>query len=81
MKQRESAIRLQMKPLLGRYKLQKLDKATYQREFINVLEKRYAPSMLKLLHTLFKIAINAAVEAEVLDRNRFTKVKLSEDAK
>lgn len=81
LKQRESAIRLQMKPLLGRHKLQKLDKATYQREFINVLEKRYAPSMLKLLHTLFKIAINAAVEAEVLDRNRFTKVKLSEDAK
>ncbi|MGE7091312.1 tyrosine-type recombinase/integrase [Lysinibacillus sp. NPDC048646] len=79
--QRESAIRLQMKPLLGRYKLQKLDKATYQREFINVLEKRYAPSMLKLLHSLFKIAINAAVEAEVLDRNRFTRVKLVDDAK
>ena len=31
--QREMAIRLQMKPLLGRYKLQTLDRTTYKREF------------------------------------------------
>ncbi|EJR99156.1 tyrosine-type recombinase/integrase [Bacillus mycoides] len=75
--QREMAIRLQMKPLLGRYKLQTLDRTTYKREFLNVLEKKYKPSTVHLFHTLFKIAINAAVEDEILSRNRFTKIKLS----
>ena len=75
--QREIAIRLQMKPLLGHYKLQKLDKATYQKAFINVLEDQYAPSMVRSLHTLFKIAVNAAVEEELIDRNRFTRIKFS----
>lgn len=77
--QRESAIRLQMKPLIGHYRLLKLDKVIYQREFIDVLENKYAPSMVKLLHSLFKIAINSAVEQEILPRNRFTKVKISND--
>ncbi|HDR7965393.1 tyrosine-type recombinase/integrase [Bacillus pacificus] len=75
--QREMAIRLQMKPLLGHYKLQTLDRTTYKREFLNVLEKKYKPSTVHLFHTLFKIAINAAVEDEILSRNRFTKIKLS----
>lgn len=72
--QREMAIRLQMKPLLGHYKLQTLDRTTYKREFLNVLEKKYKPSTVHLFHTLFKIAINAAVEDEILSRNRFTKL-------
>lgn len=72
-KQREMAIRLQMKPLLGHYKLQKLDRTTYKREFLNVLENKYKTSTVELLHTLFKVAINAAVEDELLTRNRFTK--------
>lgn len=78
-KQREMAIRLQMKPLLGHYKLQTLDKVTYQREYINALEKKYKPSTVKLLHNLFKIAINAAVDAEIITRNRFTKVIFKEN--
>ena len=44
---------------------------------MNVLEKKYKPSTVHLFHTLFKIAINAAVEDEILSRNRFTKIKLS----
>lgn len=72
-KQREMAIRLQMKPLLGHYKLQTLDRTTYKREFLNVLEEKYKNSTVELLHTLFKVAINAAVEDELLTRNRFTK--------
>ncbi|WP_456242904.1 site-specific integrase [Sporosarcina cascadiensis] len=76
-RQREMAIRLQMKPLLGHYKLQKLDRTTYKKEFLNVLEKKYKPSTVTLLHTLFKIAINAAVDDEMLGRNRFTKITLS----
>ncbi|PEP85323.1 tyrosine-type recombinase/integrase [Bacillus toyonensis] len=75
--QREMAIRLQMKPLLGHYKLQTLDRITYKRMFLNVLEKKYKPSTVHLFHTLFKIAVNAAVEDEILSRNRFTKIKLS----
>lgn len=73
-KQREMAIRLNMKPLIGHYKLQKLDRATYQKQYIDALEKEYKPSTVRLLHNLFKIAINAAVEEELLPRNRFTKV-------
>ena len=82
-KQREMAIRLQMKPLLGKYKLQQLDRSTYKREYLNVLEKKYKPSTVQLFHNLFKIAINAAVDDELLTRNRFTKMTLSanEDAK
>lgn len=76
-KQREMAIRLNMKPLLGQYKLQKLDRLTYQKVYIRELEKTYKPSSVKLLHNLFKIAINAAVEEEILQRNRFTKVSFT----
>lgn len=76
-KQREITIRLNIKPLLGHYKLQKLDRATYQNEYINALEREYKPSSVRLLHNIFKIAINAAVEEELLPRNRFTKVSFS----
>ncbi len=77
-KQREMAIRLQMKPLIGHFKLQQLTKAIYQKHYINELEKSYKPSTVRLLHNLFKIAINAAVEEEILLRNRFTKIAFEE---
>lgn len=76
-KQREIAIRLNIKPLLGHYKLQKLDRATYQKAYINALEDEYKHSSVRLLHNIFKIGINAAVEEELLPRNRFTKVSFS----
>lgn len=78
-KQREMAIRLQMKPLIGHFKLQQLTKSIYQKNFIDVLEGQYKPSTVRLLHNLFKIAINAAVEDERLDRNRFTKIAFKND--
>lgn len=74
--QRENAIKYQMKPLLGHYKLQNLNKVTYIREFIDVLKKDYKPNTVKLFHRLFKVAINAAVDDEILTRNRFTKIAL-----
>lgn len=77
--QREMAIRIVMKPLLGKYKLQKLDKATYKRAFINKLLNDYKPSTVKLFHTLFKIAINAAVDNEILTRNRFNNISIPND--
>lgn len=75
-KQRESAIRLQIKPLLGKYKLTELDKTTYKRVFINKLLKSYAPSSVQMFHRIFKTAINAAVDDEIIPRNRFNKITI-----
>lgn len=77
--QRTITIDKHIKPLLGRYKLRKLDKATYQRVFINKLLTKFKSRTVENYHTLFKIAINAAVENEILDRNRFVKIKIKDD--
>lgn len=77
--QREWIIRTQLKPYLSRFKLQKLDKMTYEREFIHKVEGHFKFGTIRLWHTIFKIAINAAVENEILDRNRFTKVAILND--
>lgn len=77
--QRESTIRLQIKPLLGKYKLTELDKTTYKRIFINPLLKRYAPSSVQTFHRIFKIAINAAVDDEIIPRNRFNKITIESE--
>lgn len=79
-RQRQSMIRDQFKPLLGKYKLSSLDKETYKREFIQKLEKKgYKASTIRLFHRVFKVAINAAVDNEFLPRNRFTKVVIRDD--
>lgn len=77
--QRENAIKYQMKPLLGKYKLATLDKTTYKRVFINELLKKYEPSTVQLFHRLFKVAINAAVDDEIIPRNRFNKISIPID--
>ncbi|WP_375199502.1 tyrosine-type recombinase/integrase [Lysinibacillus sp. RS11] len=77
--QYELSVRLHLKPLLGKYKLQKLDKPTYQREFIDKLEKKYKSGTVRLAHNIFKIAINAAIEEELLTRNRFNKITFTLD--
>lgn len=79
--QRKNAIRYQMKPLLGHYKLAELDKPTYKRVYINELTKKYKASTVMLFHRLFKIAVNAAVDNEILPRNRFNKISLFDDEK
>ncbi|SEM80311.1 Site-specific recombinase XerD [Terribacillus saccharophilus] len=76
--QRMKAIRLQIKPLLGKYKLAELDKATYIRVYINPLLKRYKPRTVGLLHRTFKIAVNAAVDNELIIRNRFNNIKIDQ---
>ncbi|PLR79712.1 recombinase XerC [Bacillus canaveralius] len=78
-KQRENAIKHQMKPLLGKYKLLELDKTTYKRVFINELLKKYQPGTVQLFHRLFKVAINAAVDNEILTRNRFNKITIPKE--
>ncbi|WP_231510815.1 site-specific integrase [Bacillus sp. UNC438CL73TsuS30] len=79
--QRESAIRLQIKPLLGKYKLTALDKTTYKRVFINELLKHYAPGSVQIFHRIYKTAINAAVDDEIILRNRFKKITIEMDKK
>ncbi|WML54347.1 tyrosine-type recombinase/integrase [Neobacillus sp. PS3-12] len=74
--QRQNAIKYQMKPLLGKYKLAELDKTTYKRMYINELLKKYEPSTVRLFHRLFKVAVNAAVDSEIIPRNRFTKITI-----
>lgn len=68
-----------MKPLLGRYKLVELDKTTYKRVYINKLLEKYKPSTVQLFHRLFKVAINAAVDDEILPRNRFNKIHIVQE--
>lgn len=77
--QRTNAIKYQMKPLLGKYKLNELDKTTYKRVYINVLLKEYKPSTVQLFHRLFKVAINAAVDDEIIPRNRFNKITIENE--
>ncbi|MFB6467649.1 tyrosine-type recombinase/integrase [Cytobacillus sp. Hz8] len=79
--QRKNAIKYQMKPLLGKYKLAELDKSTYKRVYINKLLKTYEPSTVQLFHRLFKIAINAAVDDEIIPRNRFNKISIPKEEK
>lgn len=77
--QRKNIIAHQIKPLIGNYKLSKLDKTTYKRAFINPLLRQYKLSTVKLFHTIFKIGINAAVDDEIISRNRFTKISFAEE--
>lgn len=68
--QRESFIRLQLKPLIGHVKLNKLDKLTYQRLFLDKLVDKYKPSTIRSFHVIMRTAINAAIEEEILLRNK-----------
>lgn len=74
--QRKNIIRYQVKPLIGKMKLCSLDKVTYKRKFITPLMKQYKPATVQLCHRIFNIAVNAAVDAEIIPRNRFTKVNV-----
>ncbi|WP_309241433.1 N-terminal phage integrase SAM-like domain-containing protein [Domibacillus sp. PGB-M46] len=74
--QREYIIRLHIKPLLGKYRLQKFDKATYKRDFINKLSKSHEPKTVQLFHGIFKIAVNAAVDNEIIPRTRFSNITI-----
>ncbi|MFF5993961.1 site-specific integrase [Lysinibacillus sp. KU-BSD001] len=78
--QRLGIIKNYLKPYVGHHKLQKLDRIIYQKSFINKLEGKFKASTIRLWHTIFKIAINAAVDAEILSRNRFNRIALPADS-
>lgn len=77
--QRADAIRVHLKSILGKYKLATLDKNTYKRVFINKLLETHKGSTVQNLHNLFKIAVNAAVDEEIIPRNRFNKIIIPDD--
>lgn len=81
MKQRNLAVNNHMKRLIGHFKIQKLDRLTYQRAFINELEKTLSPSTVLLYHSIFKAAINSAIDEEILTRNRFRKIRIQDNTK
>ena len=74
--QRQKIIEQQIKPLLGNYKLSKLDKITYKKAYIDELLKKYSVNTVKLYHRIFKICVNGAVDHEIITRNRFTKITI-----
>src|SRR5699024_2104950 len=73
----EHIVNTHIKPIIGHYKLKKLTASIYEREFINKkLDDGFKPNSVHRYHTLFKTAINFAVEEEILLRTRFTKIKI-----
>lgn len=78
---RKRVIEQQIKPLLGKYKLKRLDRTTYIREFINPQLEKYESGTVKAHHQVFTFAINSAVENEIIPRNRFTKIPIEKDDK
>lgn len=65
-----------IKPLIGHIKLVKLDRVTYIRLFINPMLEMLKPGTVRIIHDFFKQIINAAIDAEILRRNRFTKIQI-----
>ncbi|TKI53774.1 hypothetical protein FC756_22345 [Lysinibacillus mangiferihumi] len=74
-----NVIQNKIKPLIGKKKLSTLDKESYKRNFIWPLLKQYKPSSVRYYHLIFNTAINAAVDSEIISRNRFNKVNFHED--
>lgn len=64
------------KPLLGHYKLSKLDAMTYERVFINKLLEDYQASTVRNFHNVFRIAVNAAVNNGTIAKNNIGNVKV-----
>lgn len=67
---RELTIRLHLKPLIGEIKLKKLDKFVYQKQFLDKIEGKLEPSTIRNNHVILSVAINAAVDEEILLRNK-----------
>lgn len=70
-KARVFTIENHIKPLLGNIKINNLDAATYKKKFINKLLENSTPGTVHTYLTIFKIGSNAAVENEIIKKNRF----------
>lgn len=63
-------------PLISQYKLSRITKSIYQSEFIDKLIPLAAPKSIETYHNFFVGCINAAVEDEILEKNRILKAEL-----
>src|SRR5699024_1048924 len=65
--------------LIGHKKLTTLTATEYEKDFINALfNEGLQNGGVKTIHEVFKASINAAVDDEILTRNRFSKIKLAD---
>lgn len=72
-----AAIKLHIKPLLGKHKLRELTFSIYKRVFINVLlDSGLAPGTVRLFHKYFMMAINAAVRDDIIQENKFKNIRI-----
>lgn len=73
--QYKNAIERHLIPNLGDIKLQQLTKSQYE-TFINKINGTHAPATVRTIHAVISNAVNAAVEDEIIPRNRIAKTKL-----
>lgn len=68
---RKNTIDKHVKRLIGNIKLKDLTKTIYINRFLNVLkEEGFKPHSISSMHATVSTALNAAVEDDILDRNR-----------
>ncbi|BDH60086.1 site-specific integrase [Lysinibacillus sp. PLM2] len=73
--QYSNAIERHIIPELGQLKIARLTRSRYQ-EFIDSLTTKYSVSTVRTIHSVFNSAIYAAVEDEILTRNKISKINL-----
>lgn len=68
---RKNTIEKHVKRLIGNIKLKNITKTIYINRFLNVLkEEGFKPHSINSMHSTVSTAINAAVEDDIIDRNR-----------
>lgn len=68
---RKNTIEKHVKRLIGNIKLKDITKTIYINKFLNVLkEEGFKPHSISSMHATVSTALNAAVEDDILDRNR-----------
>src|SRR5699024_5514823 len=68
---RKNTIEKHIKRLIGNIKLKDITKTIYINNFLNVLkEEGFKPHSISSMHATVSTALNAAVEDDILDRNR-----------
>lgn len=68
---RKNTIEKHIKRLIGNIKLKDITKTIYINNFLNVLkEEGFKPHSISSMHATLSTALNAAVEDDILDRNR-----------
>lgn len=75
---RELYVRRHIIPLIGHCQIQTLTRAEYISNFINPMIEKYRASTVRVIHDLFKQMINAAIEDDILTRNRFTRIQIKD---